>query len=167
MRGPRLTIASMLVVVAVLAMSMAALFSSTGFWISLAATLTLGTLLAAILGAILLRGGDRAFCLGFSLFAAVYLILVDWDWIGGQFGHDLTLGLGDLAERIYAAPANARNGPFLNQLPLEVLRARQGRIGNFVEVGRMLAALLFGLLGGSGGILMERRRDHPGREGAS
>ena len=109
MRGPRLTIASMLVIVALLALGMAALFSAAGFWISVVATLTLGMLLCTVLGAILLRGEERAFCLGFSLFAAVYLVLVDWDWIGGQFGHDLTAALTELAEWVH--PNRPRPGP--------------------------------------------------------
>jgi hypothetical protein len=162
MRGPRFTIASMLVIVGLLAVGMAALFSSAGFWISVAATSTLGMLLAAVLGAILLRGGERAFCLGFCLFAGTYLVLVDWDWIGGQFGHDLTLGLSDLAERVYPDPAITSSASVLTQLPLELLRLRQGKIGNFVEVGRMFSSILFGLFGGYAGIVLERRRERAG-----
>ena len=157
-----MTIASMLLIVAMLAVGMAALFSAAEVWISVAATLTLGILLAAILGTILLRGPERAFCLGFGLFAVTYLILVDWDWIGGQLGHDLTLGLSVLAERVYPDPMPSSTAPVLTQLPLQILRARQGRVGNFVEVGRMVATLLFGLSGGFAGIVLERRGGHPG-----
>ena len=92
----------------------------------------------------------------------MYLVLVDWDWIGGQFGHDLTLGLSDLAERVYPDPATAPPAPVLTQLPHELLQIRQGSVGNFVEVGRMISALLLGLFGGYAGILPERRRERPG-----
>jgi hypothetical protein len=156
-------------IVALLALCMAALFSAAGFWISVAATITLGVLLAAVMGAILLRGAERAFCLGFSLFAGVYLVLVDWDWVGGQFGHDLTLALSELSEWIYSEPAAARSAranPFLTQLPIELLQARQGKIGNFVEVGRMLLALLFGFLGGFIGSALVVHRDRQGEERA-
>ena len=44
------------------------------------------------------RGIDRAFWVGFALFGWTYLILVNWDWVGGQFGHDLTAGISEAAE---------------------------------------------------------------------
>lgn len=159
MRGPPVTLAGSLLIVALLALSMAALFSGAGLWISVAATATLGTLLSAVLGAILLRGEARAFWVGLALFATSYLVLVDWDWIGGQFGHDLTLGLSELAERIFPDPTTTRSAPVLTQLPLELLQTRQSKIGNFVEVGRMLAALVFGCFGGCVEVALRRRRD--------
>ena len=45
-------------------------------------------------GAWMLRGEEQAACLGFALFGIVYLVLVNWGWVGAQFGHDLTAGLG-------------------------------------------------------------------------
>ena len=64
-------------------------------------------LLGALLGAWLLTGTARAFCLGFALFGIVFFVLVEWDWVGGQFGHDLTSGLVDLAESLIARPVIA------------------------------------------------------------
>jgi hypothetical protein len=161
MGGARLSIAGMLGIVAALALGMAALFSAASLWLSAAATLTLAIFLSAVLGAILLRGSERAFCLGFALFSGVYLVLVDWDWMGGQFGHDLTAGLSDLAEVIHPKPPDPRPSGFIYQLPVQVLQARQSRIGNFVEVGRMVVGLLFGLMGGYVGATLQRRRDRP------
>ena len=119
MRGPRLTISGMLAVVGLLALGMAALFSAAPFWISLAAATTLALLLSMVLGVIFLRGGERAYCLGFVLFGVVYLVLVEWDWIGGQLGHDLALALGKLADRVYPDPMISSPAPVLTQLPLE------------------------------------------------
>jgi hypothetical protein len=161
MGGARLSIAGMLGIVALLALGMAALFSAASLWISVFATLTLSILLSAVLGAILLRGGERAFCLGFALFCGVYLVLVDWDWVGGQFGHDLTAGMSDLAEAIHPKPAVPSSGGFMYQLPVQLLQVRQSRIGNFVAVGRMIAGLLFGFLGGYVGAALLRSRDRP------
>ena len=107
MHGPRLTLASLLGIVGVLALGFAGLASSTTFWTSAAATVTLALLLGAVLGALLLGERERAFCLGFALFGGVYLVLVDWDWLGAQFGHDLTAGLSDLADSLVPAPVVA------------------------------------------------------------
>ena len=68
-RGPRLTIASMLVIVGLLAVGMAALFSSARFWISVAAPSTLAMLLGAVVGVIrfaLVLHLDRMDAFGFS-----------------------------------------------------------------------------------------------------
>src|SRR4051794_22126265 len=100
MTGPRIGLASMLGIVAVIAFGLAGLVSATTFWTSAAATVTLGVLLSAVLGAVLLEDGERIFCLGFAVSGGVYLVLVDWDWIGGPFGHALPAGLSDVAEWI-------------------------------------------------------------------
>jgi hypothetical protein len=163
MNGPRFGLASLLGTVGVIALGLAGLFSATTFWTSAAATLTLAILLGAALGARLLTGRDRAFCLGFALFGGVYLVLVDWDWIGGPFGHDLTVGLSDVAEWILPGrpppvpTAAATAAPVF--APVEVLRARQIRVGNFVEIGRCALALFFALLGGCVGVALLDRRD--------
>jgi hypothetical protein len=160
MNGPRVTLAGLLGIVAVAALGLAGIRSATTFWTSVASTLTLGLLLGAILGARLLRGNEQVFCLGFALFGTVYLVLVNWDWVGSQFGHDLIAGLGDLAEfliptPVVATPASARG--FSPSVPFELLAARQVRIGNFVQISRMALALLFGLAGGFMAVVLARR----------
>ena len=107
MGWPRLSLASLMGLVAVIALGLTGLFSSSTFWTSVAAALTLALLLGALLGAWLLLGTARAFCLGFALFGIVFFVLVEWDWVGGQFGHDLTSGLLDLGEALIARPAIA------------------------------------------------------------
>src|SRR5271166_5790986 len=107
MGRPRLTLASLMGLVAVSALGMTGLSSASTFWTAAAATVTLMLLLGAVLGAILLRGAEWAFCLGFALFGAVYFVLVEWDWVGGQLGHDLTAGLSDLADSIIPRPVFA------------------------------------------------------------
>jgi hypothetical protein len=78
-------------IVAVIALGCVGLVSASTFWTSAAATITLGLLLGAVLGVVLLRGPEQSFWLGFALFGIIYLLLVDWDWFGGQLGHDLRL----------------------------------------------------------------------------
>jgi hypothetical protein len=164
MNRPRLTLAGLMGIVAVIALGCLGLVSASTFWTSAAATISLALLLGAVLGAILLRGAEQAFLLGFALFGGVYLGLVDWDWLGGQLGHDLTAGLSDLAETVVpspriATPASSSPAPATAPFPFEDLAARQVKVGNFVQIGRMILALLFGLLGGFIGRLLVERRD--------
>jgi hypothetical protein len=163
MRQPRLTLSSLMGIVGVLALGMGGLASSTRIWTSAAATLTLFLLLSAALGGFLRSGHERAICTGFAIFGGAYLFLVNWDWVGAQFGHDLTAGLGDLADSLIprlpyplAAPA-AGQGAMVPLGPSEMLAARQVRIGNFLQISRMLLALLFGLAGGWVGGFLSRR----------
>jgi hypothetical protein len=163
MSGLRFGLASLLGIVAVIALGLAGLLLATTFWTSAAATVTLGVLLGAVLGAILLGDRDRAFCLGFALFGGVYLVLVHWDWIGGPFGHDLTAGISDLAESILPdrpppLPTAAGNATPV-AVSVEILRARQIKVGNFVEISRCALSLMFALLGGYAGVFLLDRRD--------
>jgi hypothetical protein len=150
-------------IVAVLALGMGGLASSTRFWTAAAATLTLFLLLSAALGGFLLTGQERAICRGFVLFGGAYLFLVNWDWVGAQFGHDLTAGLGDLANSLIPYPLagpGAGQGGMVPGGPSETLAARQVRIGNFLQISRMLLALLFGLAGGWVAGFLNRRAAH-------
>jgi hypothetical protein len=173
LKGPRFSLAGLMGIVAVIALGCVGLVSASTFWTSAAATITLGLLLGAVLGAVLLRGADQAFLLGFALFGIVYLLLVDWDWFGGQLGHDLTVGLVDVAETVIAAPRVA-SAPIASPFPtlsasppasasgpmthLEPVAAHSIKIGNFVQISRMSLALLFALAGGCVGRLLFHRR---------
>jgi hypothetical protein len=174
-------------IVAVIALGLAGMMSSSSFWTTAAATVTLALLLGALLAAWLLAGADRAFWAGFALFGWTYLLLVNWDWVGGQFGHDLTAGLSDTAESIFAVPVPivpaTPVAPPLPTLPLirptqpptvvnpaprpappdpsylEEARQRQIKIGNFVQIGRLTLSLAFGLMGGFIATALARRRE--------
>jgi hypothetical protein len=165
LKGPRFSLAGLMGIVAVIALGCVGLVSASTFWTSAAATITLGLLLGAVLGAVLLRGAEQAFLLGFALFGIIYLLLVDWDWFGGQLGHDLTAGLSDVAESIIPVPrvamapmiasSPARPSP---AEPIDTYAAHSVKIGNFVQIGRMTLALLFALAGGIVGRLLFSRR---------
>jgi hypothetical protein len=147
--------------VAVIALGMAGLFSASTFWTAAAATVTQMLLLGAVLGTILPRGAEWAFCLGFALFGVVYFVLVEWDWVGGQLGHDLTAGLVDLAESMIPSPVVATRSSALGipiPVPMETLAARQIQVGNFVQISRMALALCFALVGGYLGRLFNHRQ---------
>jgi hypothetical protein len=177
----RISMASLLGFIAVIALGLAGIKSASSLWTTAASTVTLAMLLGSILAAWQLAGVDRAFWAGFALFGWTYLVLVNWDWVGGPFGHDLTAGLSDLAESMFAEPVPV--APPLPTLPLirptqpptvvnpaprpappgpsylEEARQRQIKIGNFVQIGRLTLALSFGLLGGFIATVFARRRE--------
>ncbi len=97
----RISLASLLGIIAVIAMGLAGMVSASSLWTTAASTVTLAMLLGPSSPPGCSRV-DRAFWAGFALFGWTYLVLVNWDWIGGQFGHDLTAGLSDLAESMFA-----------------------------------------------------------------
>ena len=95
---PRISLASLIGMVAMIALALAGMLSGSRLWLMLTSTVTLAVLLAALLASWLFLGNDRAFWVGFALFGWTYLILVNWDWVGGQIGHDLTvIGINDCA----------------------------------------------------------------------
>jgi hypothetical protein len=151
----RFSLATLLAIVAVIALGLAGLTLASPLATAATATVTLAVLLAAIVAACLLTGIDRAFWLGFALFGWTYLVLVNWDWVGGQFGHDLAAGLGDFAERLVPELA-----------PGEDWQVRQAKVGNVVQIIRMLLSLLFALAGGFiAGALARRRASQAGSAG--
>jgi hypothetical protein len=159
MSDHRLTIGSLLGLVAVSGLWLASLRFATVWWTTAASTVTLALLLSAVLGAFLLRGPDRAFLAGFALFGWVSLPHVNWDWVGAQFGRDLTGGLSDLAEQVLPpvsqptlvpAANGSRGGAVMLPNPgfIDSAQTRAIKIGNFVRIGRLTLSLLFALLGG-------------------
>jgi hypothetical protein len=249
----RLSLSTLMGIVALAALGLAGITSATSLWTAIASTVTLAILLAAILAAWLLDRVDRAFWVGFALFGWTYLVLVNWDWVGGQFGHDLTAGLLELAESLVpevpvqpptravpapaglsrpvpsiplrvttpqpavavepAEPAPSRrpalasaglsqgSGPAEGALPpapgrarlpqpapapgggaaallpsasalppapspaspafdpFALIMQRQTKVGNFVQITRMVLALLFAFLGGTIGAELAKRRE--------
>jgi hypothetical protein len=158
MRPRRISLASLLGIVAVFGLGLAGLKSSTVLWTTAATTVTLALLLAAVLGAVLLRGPERAFWLGFALFGWVYLVLVDWSWIGAQVGHDLTGGFRELVDALFPQDPNLRFTPTSPQ-QFEEARKRDIRIGNAVQISRLFLCLLFALVGGLIGRAFAARRE--------
>ena len=124
----------------------AALRIATVAWTNVASTVVLALLLTAVAGAIFVRGPERAYWTGFAIFGWTYLLFVNGSWIGGQFGHDLTSGLGELAESMI--PVETPSNPADRVIAMELLATRSVKVGNFVQIGRLFLALLFAIIGG-------------------
>ena len=156
MNRPRFSVAWLLGMVVVLAVALAAMRTASVYWTAAAATITLALLLTGVLGGLFLRGSGRAFWAGFAIFGWVYLLFVNWDWIGAQFGHDLTGFFSDCAEMVFTDPTPVTNRPTSRPgaLPqvgpalMDQLLFRNHAIGNFVQILRYLSCLVFALVGG-------------------
>jgi hypothetical protein len=75
MRMPRFSISTLLVVIAILGVAMAALRSPSYLWANVTFTIALLAILTAVASAIVARGAHRAYWLGFSLFGGTYLAI--------------------------------------------------------------------------------------------
>jgi hypothetical protein len=181
MRRIRFNIASLLVVVLVLAVGFAALRESNDFWDTGLFTLTLTVLLASILLAIHRRDARRVFWLGFALFGGSYLGLSLIPSIESRLATTKALTYLDskVPGRIQsffkiqftATGSGAPGNPFafspywkhatssLGTVKLwdattgRLLGGWAGTTENFVKIGHSLLALLAGWLGG----LLSRR----------
>lgn len=162
MRGFRLSVAGLAGVVALAALWIAAVMASSNVCLTLATMVTLAVLLSSPFGFMRRRAFDQAFWIGFTLFGWTYFVLVNWDWVGGTVGHALTGGISEAAEWLFPvdptieAYNNFPRGPGgqpLRVLPpnfnySEAARAREMKIGNFMQIARLTASLAFALLGG-------------------
>jgi hypothetical protein len=89
MKRGHLSIASLLGVVAILGVGLAALRSPTQLWAGLALCLTLGSLTMAPLAAVYRRGTDRAFWVGFATCGWAYLVVHLAPWFDSHVGPHL------------------------------------------------------------------------------
>ncbi len=75
MRTPRFSIGTLLAIIAILGVAMAALRSPSYLWAGVTFTLALLAVMAAVVCAVAARGVRRAYWLGFSLFGGTYLAI--------------------------------------------------------------------------------------------
>ena len=152
MNPPRFTVSGLLWTVAGFSCVCAGLRFATNLWTNAIATATYLLLMTGVAGACFAKELVRAFWAGFALFGITYLVLVDWDWIGGQFGHDLTGGLNDVANLVFppppptAMPGGSPRPPVVP--PWASAGVREQQIGNFVQIGRLVLTLACAFAGG-------------------
>jgi hypothetical protein len=75
MRLPRFSIASILAVIAIFAVALAALRSPSYLWANVTFSLALGALVVAIINVVYGHGAGRAYWLGFSICGGIYLAI--------------------------------------------------------------------------------------------
>ncbi|MFO0950611.1 MAG: hypothetical protein U0835_05555 [Isosphaeraceae bacterium] len=158
----RVSIAGLCLLVALAALWFATIRVSTTWIVTLSTVLTLAALLSGVLGWGFLRGADRGFASGFALFGLVFLMLVNWDWLGAQVGRDLTSGLSNSAEALFPPEAltlaqGTTASNYADPGFIERSRDRVTRLGNFVQVGRLVFCMLFASAGGALGHMIAEK----------
>lgn len=177
MRKPRFNIASLLLVVLVVAVGVAALRDSNEIWDNVLFTLTVGVLLISVLLTIHCTGKRRAFWMGFAVFGAVYLGLSLVPSIESRLV--TTKALGYLDSKVFrpvtggaayprtdssndgeldlyvvnnwqskALDPSKGSGMFQAVTTITALGASAARSMNFMRIGHSLFALFIGFLGG-------------------
>jgi hypothetical protein len=112
MKRPRITIAQIGSLVAVVAAGLAALHSGSATWAGAMTSIAFFVMISALLGVALERGMWRVYWSGFAALGWGYLILAYGPWLDQQIGSHF-LGpnlLGYLAEVLHAAPAGGGGG---------------------------------------------------------
>ncbi|MGP0068726.1 MAG: hypothetical protein ACLQGP_34635 [Isosphaeraceae bacterium] len=105
----RRSIRTLMGFVVLIAIGLAALRNANELWAGLMMLLALAAVGVAILGAALLGGRERAWWLGFAVFAGGYLAVSVGPWVGDAFRQQLitTHWIGDLRHRLIASQVGA------------------------------------------------------------
>jgi hypothetical protein len=160
----RFSIATLMAVVLVCGVAVAALRHASDTWAGVMLALTLFMLGIALLGILTLRDARRAFWQGFALFGWGYLALTTGPWAAEQVGPRLptTHLLGYSFGRLYPEPGVIIDSPVIVSSPASSVKthieiaadrgivfiAAGGNLDQFVRVGHCLFALLAALVGG-------------------
>jgi len=152
MNSLRINLAQLMAAVLSIGFGFAALRNADQFWASATYTLSLVMIAAALVGAVLRRGGSRSTWTGFAVFGWSYLLVVQLPpW------HSVGLGFGPIERPVPLIEwAMARLQPSLHP------RAPGG--GDLVpyeQVTRSLGILFFGLVGAILGRLLGMKDGRP------
>ena len=140
----RFSILTLLGLVAVAAVGCAALLNANDVWAEVCYSVTFITLLVAFVAGLILRGGTRAFCIGFAVFGLAY-------FSDGLFDKSALLSttLSDyVSKRIEGLPPDERIESAIQTW--DSLTARRGQPANvhFVIVFNSIFSLVYALFGG-------------------
>ena len=146
---PRLSLRALMAFIVVLAVAIAALRSTSEYWVSTTFSMTLFFLTTAVLGVAYRRGSRRAFWLGFALFGWVYWLLSFGPWFDARVASNLMLTLPIQQLSYVMHPQPEFDGPIkLGSNEDFAARYVFTTRDNIVRIGKSLAVLLVALLGG-------------------
>jgi hypothetical protein len=169
-RHIRFSIAGLMGVVVVAAISLAALRTASELWAGMVLCLTCGVLALAVVGVFCGAPAERAWWLGFSLFGWGYLTLAFWSWNHGGsprlptliWLEALTTKVGLTPKEMGAVSGMGGIGGGMRSIALFVARGPALTFGGFggnrsigggtgesyAQIGHCLWALLFATVGG-------------------
>jgi hypothetical protein len=160
MKRPRITIAHIILVVAISAVAFAAIQSGSASWAGAMTSITFFVMICSLLGVALERGIRRVYWTGFATLGWSYLILIYAPWVDQRIGRHL------LAPNLFALLAEALQpvipptpaGGGFQSVPVGVMGAAEtgGGFGGamtpnvpeYKRIGESLEALLWAFAGG-------------------
>jgi hypothetical protein len=154
----RYTIRSLMALVILAAVGLAALRSANELWAGLMLLVALATIGVTLLGTIISRGRERAWWAGFAFFAGSYLLLAEGPWLSPWLRPQL--GTTHLLNELHSRLMPQVSGDTVEAQQVAAV-TRAASLDVLLRLGHSLFALLAGL---AGGIIAGRFRAR--REGA-
>src|SRR5262245_3695592 len=158
MNRPRLTIAQVILIVAVLSFVFAAIHSASAAWAGAMSSITFFTMICSLLGVAFERGMRRVYWIGFATLGWSYLLLIYAPWLESRIGRFLLAPnfFAYLAELLNPVPENSGGG--LQSVGVELLSTAAvgggfgamppAHIAEYRRIGSSLEALLWAFAGG-------------------
>ncbi|SIO56785.1 hypothetical protein SAMN05444166_5294 [Singulisphaera sp. GP187] len=159
MKRPRITIAHIILIVAISAVAFAAIRSGSASWAGAMTSITFFVMICSLLGVALERGMRRVYWSGFATLGWGYLILLYAPWVDQRIGpHLLAPNLFTyLADVLQPTPTGGTGGGF-QSVPVGIVGATEtsGGFGGamtpnvpeYQRIGEALEALLWAFAGG-------------------
>jgi hypothetical protein len=159
MKRPRITIAHIILVVAICAVAFAAIQSGSASWAGAMSSITFFVMICSLLGFALERGMRRVYWLGFAALGWSYLLLLYAPWVDQRIGrHLLASSLFSYLAAVLQAVPQPPGGGF-QSVPVGTFGAMQmgGGFGGgpwvpnvpeYQRIGTSLEALLWAFAGG-------------------
>ena len=167
----RFSLRTLMTFLFVSAVALASLRNANDLWAGMMLPTALGSVGVAILGAINLRGRERAWWQGFAIFSGGYLALTFGPWLPDNF--QSKLGTAHIIRAMYASKFQTPNMPKVKLVEIDEtnktskstwVTPTKPSYEHFQRVGHSLFALLAGLVGGTIAVRFYARRE-PGRVG--
>jgi hypothetical protein len=175
MKRFHLSVATLMGVVLLLALGMAALRANTVIWASAMFTAAVSLFSVAITAAMVIRGSARFTWMGMAVFGWIYLVIAFGPWPGSTIEpptlitdviltclHDYILITDNM---LYSYSAPVKPHPYLNKIggppgaapPLGGYKDI-GSISPYLQTGHCLGGMLFGIMDAVAGRLISTRR---------
>jgi hypothetical protein len=152
----RFSIKTLMAVIVVSAIGLAVLRTANELSAGLMLLGAVAAVCVALMGAVILRGTDRASCAGFVFLGGIYLACAFAPWLSGEF--QPIPGTSQILEDLFSQIAPLTTGGNTPEEQSMAWIARQARLASFCQIGHCLFGLLAGLIGGTVAVWLYRRR---------
>jgi hypothetical protein len=143
----RFSIRTLMTVVVIAALGLAVLTHANDISAGLTLLAAMAAVCFALMGAIILRGSERAWCAGFVFIGGFYLAFAFEPWLRDRFGG--VAGTTEILEQMWSSSFPPTPVGTTQEEITAFWIARQSGLANFYKAGQALFAILSGLAGGT------------------